>query len=116
MNDAVPAFRQVAQDLELPMGQVKRIRIAPRGVGFEVDFDVTQPDTRDHEHGPPQHRIDSRRQLLHVERLGDVVIGARFQPQDGVRLGVERGQHDDRDHVAPPPKRATDLVYVGSRA
>ena len=44
------------------------------------------------------------------ERLGDVVVGARLEALDGVGLAVERGEHDDRDDVAPGAQRAGDVV------
>ena len=43
-----------------------------------------------------QLRANAREQHREAERLGDVIVGARFQPQDGVRIGIMPGQHDDR--------------------
>ena len=45
MNDTVPALRQIPQDLELAMRQMKRCLAAARGVGFEVDLDVPEADS-----------------------------------------------------------------------
>ena len=66
--------------------------------------------------GAPQHRADAAAQLGQTERLGDVVVGARLEPQHRVGLGVERGEHDDRHHVAAAAQRAADLVAVGAGA
>ncbi len=41
-------------------------------------------------------------ELGEAERLGHVIVGAGLEAEYGVGLGVERGQHDDRDDVAPP--------------
>ena len=46
-------------------------------------------------HGP-----DARRQLTPAERLGDVVVGAEFEPEDPVELVTAGRQHDDRDRAA----------------
>jgi hypothetical protein len=40
--------------------------------------------------GPAQHGADATAQLGGAERLGDVVVRARFEAEHGVRLGVER--------------------------
>src|SRR5688572_31514421 len=74
MHDMVPALRQVSQDLEFPVCQVQRRRAAASGAGFEIDLDPTEMDTRHHEYGPAQYRVDPRRQLLHVERLVELSI------------------------------------------
>ena len=49
--------------------------------------------------GPPQHGVDARQELARRKRLGDVVVGAAFQPRDLVAFFGPRGEHDDR-HLA----------------
>ena len=52
--------------------------------------------------GPAQQRADARRELLWLEGLGDVVVGAGLEPGDDV-VGVgASGDHDDRDDALPP--------------
>ena len=46
---------------------------------------------------PTQQGAKARDELLQVERLDQVVVGARFQAGDAVGDGVARGQHQDRD-------------------
>ena len=46
----------------------------------------------------------------------DVVVGARLEPEDGVGLAVERGEHDHRHDVVAVAQRAADLVAVGRPA
>ena len=58
----------------------------------------------------PQHGADAAAQLGEPERLGDVVVGARLEALDGVRLGVERGQHDDRHDVAAAAQQPRHVV------
>ncbi len=43
-----------------------------------------------------QLRADAREQDREAERLGDVVVRARFEPENRVGIGVVPGQHDDR--------------------
>ena len=42
-----------------------------------------------------QHRLDARFQLTKAERLGDVVIGTRFESLQLVFFGTARGQQDN---------------------
>jgi hypothetical protein len=63
-----------------------------------------------------QHRPDPAAELGEAERLGDVVIRTCLEPEHGVRLGVERRQHDDRNYVAPAAQGPAHLVAVGPRA
>src|SRR5208282_3313655 len=39
---------------------------------------------------------DAREQHGKAERLGDVIVGARFKAEDGVGIGVVPSDHDDR--------------------
>src|SRR6516164_3910558 len=56
----------------------------------------------DREHGVlarfmlPQLGTDAREQHREAEGLGDVVVGAGFEPENGVGIGVVSSQHDDR--------------------
>jgi hypothetical protein len=62
-----------------------------------------------------QLRADARQQHGEAEWLGDVIVRARFQPQDGVGIGVMPGQHDDRGleaALAQDPDRFA-AVHVG---
>jgi hypothetical protein len=43
-----------------------------------------------------QLRPDARKQHREAERLCHVVIGAQFETEDGVGIGVMGGQHDNR--------------------
>ncbi len=50
----------------------------------------------------PERSPEPREELVHPERLGDVVVGAGVQRGDLVGLGVAHRQDDDRD-AAPAP-------------
>ena len=45
---------------------------------------------------PPGRRADARDELLHRERLDEVVVGADLERVDAVVLGAAGGDHDDR--------------------
>ena len=62
-----------------------------------------------------QLRADARQQHGEAERLGDVVVGAGFQAENGVAVGVVAGQHDDRRLEAVLAQDAHRLaaVHVG---
>ena len=46
------------------------------------------------------------------ERLGDVIVGARFEAQNGVGVAVGGSQHDDRHLVAGAPYDLAQLAAV----
>jgi hypothetical protein len=46
---------------------------------------------------PAQHRTNSRDKLTRAERLGQVVVGAKLEPEQLVELVVPGRQHHDRD-------------------
>ena len=68
---------------------------------------------------PPQQRLDARHQLLHVERLGDVIIRPQLQADDLVDdFAARREQQDGRSKsrrtdvatkVQPIPARKHDV-------
>ena len=50
--------------------------------------------------GTAQQRADAREHLFEVERLGDVVVGARVEPLDLLAPAVARGEDQDRHGAA----------------
>ena len=44
----------------------------------------------------PQHGLDARQQHVRVEGLGDVVVGAQLQPQNGIQLTAASRDEDHR--------------------
>ena len=54
-------------------------------------------------------------QHVDAERLGDVVVGARFEAEDGVGIGIGGGQHDHRRAHALAAHQLAELaaVHVG---
>ena len=64
--------------------------------------------------GPAERGPEPGEQLLHVERLGHVVIGAGVEGLDLLGVLVAGRQHDHRDR-RPPPQSANHLDAVDSR-
>ena len=103
---------QVLEQLELAVGQLDLARAAPHLAGIGVELEVA-----DAERGgaawraPPQQRPDPGQQLLALEGLDQVVVGAAVEAGDAV-LGLGAGgQHQDR-HVAVGAQPAADLDAV----
>src|SRR3954466_3982868 len=68
---------QVLQELELALGQVDRALAAPHLVGVGVEREVPDRERpRPAGRPPAQQRAHAREQLLALERLDEVVVGA----------------------------------------
>ena len=65
--------------------------------------------------GAAQQGTDPRLQLVNVERLDEVVVGARVEAVDPIRDGVAGRQHEHRDPVALATQQATHLKAVDVR-
>ena len=63
----------------------------------------------------PQHRAHARGQLVEVERLDDVVVGAGVQPLDAVVDRVPCGEDEHRHLAAGAPQPLQDLQPVQPR-
>ena len=60
-------------------------------------------------------RAQARLQLAHVERLDEVVVGARVEAVDAVGDGVARREHQDRHAIAGRAQAPADLEAVDVR-
>ena len=61
----------------------------------------------------PQRGSEAREELVHAERLGDVVVGAGVEGRDLVALGFADGEDDDR-HGGPAAQAADHFDAVDS--
>src|SRR5215211_2580983 len=103
------------QELELGVGEVHLFTVGRHPAAWQVD---TEPVVGQFVgalarwyRGPAHDRPDARHQLPDCERLGDVVVRPKLEPDDPVYLVVAGGQHDDR-HVALRPDPPYDLRAV----
>ncbi len=109
---------QVAQHLVLGRGQRQQPLAAPHLAGVLVHRQVA-----DLEHGPleggagaaPQHGPQPGHQLLHGERLDQVVVAAPRQARDPVGDAVARGEEHHRHHRpgGAQPVQDAEAVHAG---
>jgi hypothetical protein len=96
----------------LPFGrrQPNLFAVSDDPLGGKVDREVSGFDHRLLVDGddPPESGPQPRQELVHPERLRDVVVGAGVEGGDLVGLGVANGQDDDRD-PAPAADALDDL-------
>ncbi len=78
--------------------------------GFS-DRSPTTKDAAAARRAAAQQRPQAREQLLALEGLDEVVVGAGVEPRDAGVDRVARGQHEDRD-VAVGAQRAGDVDAV----
>ena len=83
-----------------------------------------QPAHRTHRHVAaftqgcaPGNRVQPRHQFGHVERFGQIIVRARFQPVDAVLDRSQRAEHQHRGHRAVPSPGAqqVDAVAIGQQ-
>ena len=106
---------EVAEQAELERRQVDGPPVPHRAEPAGVDVQVA-----DGEHrravaaGPAEQRADPRHQLLHVERLGQVVVGAGIDALDALRQALRAGQHQDRrrDALGAEPLQDREAVEL----
>jgi hypothetical protein len=114
MDDESPPLGEIEQQIELTAAEVDR---AARIVGTQVlkiDDDPAEPDADDGAPCPPEEGVQPRLELVEVERLGDVVVGAGLEAPEDVGLLIAGGQHDDGSTAAGPDETA-ELEPVGAR-
>src|ERR1043165_1989329 len=96
------------------MRELDRLAFVPRLQRAEVDRDMPQLQPLDFRTSAPENRVHARQQLLEVEGLGDVVVGAELEAENAIRLLAARRQHDDR-RASPLPQEAAELEAALSR-
>src|SRR4051795_1391150 len=97
-DDALVAH-EVLEELELALGELDLALAALDLVRVGVQRQVGDDERRAAPRGPAaQQRAQPGEQLLALERLDEVVVGARVEALDARLDRVARGQHEDR-HV-----------------
>ena len=81
--------------------------------GFEPDAPWLMP-------GSPRpaarrHRAHAGRDLVEIERLDDVVVGARVEAADAILHVVARGEDDDRSGIAAMTQLTQHLDSISPR-
>ena len=84
--------------IELSWRKVNFVVVAPKKPAVEIDFQIT--DFQDLGLGcglnlrAPKDRAKTGRQFSQLERLGDVVVRAGFQPANFVFIEIPYGDHE----------------------
>src|SRR3954453_3272675 len=113
-DDALVAH-EVLEQLELALGQLDRALAARDLVRVGVQREVADDERGAAARRPAaQQRAQAGEQLLALERLDEVVVGARVEPLHARLDRVARGQHEDR-HVVGGAQAARDLDAVELR-
>src|ERR1700692_3885766 len=61
---------------------------------------------------PAQHRPDAREKFSQTERLGDVVVGAQFKPDNRVDLVATMTRGDDDGNIGECPDFAAQIEPI----
>ena len=81
----------------------------------EIDREIADPEDRPlamHLQLMAQRRPHAREQLVHAERLGDVIVGAEIERLDLAGLVAAARQDDDRDALVARSDRPQQLEPV----
>ena len=105
---------EVLEEEPLGSAQLHELAVAAHHPAFQVDLDVA--DMKDAARGrdagcTSEDGAHACRELIGMERLGDVVVRAKVEPLRLVRGGALGGEQDHRDRP-PLPQLAHDLDPV----
>ena len=92
-------MHQNGEQVEFRRGEVNGLPVHFHRVQSFVQFhvaDVQPLVTRSLRIAAAQYGLNAGRQLAHAEGFDDVIVGAEFQPEHGVRFLHPRGQDDHR--------------------
>src|SRR3954470_18989907 len=113
-HDEALVAHQVLEQLELARREVDPALVPEDLARVRVEAQVGH-DQRGAAAGraAAQERPQPGEQLLALERLVQVVVGARVEPRDAVVEAVARGEHQDRDVTATAqPARDLDAIEL----
>jgi hypothetical protein len=111
------AAREVFEQRVLTAGQQHFSAAAEHAPRRRVDFDRADGDPLGRQRAALAARqgAQPRQQLAEVERLGQVVVGARVEPGDARFDGITRRQHEDRHVGARRAQLAAHRQAVAAR-
>ena len=96
-------------------GQAARGKIEAERAEFDDLYFTARRPRRRGCRAPPQHRLNARHQFAGIEGLGQVVVGADFEPDDAVDVVALGGKHDDGHVVVAAAQPPADGKPVLSR-
>ncbi len=112
-DDAALVVHEIGEEPILVRGQLHGRSIGDDTPGAGVERDRTADElARRVAGGAAQERPEPRQQLLHVKRLGDVIVRAGVEGVDLVAPAIARRQHQDRHGLAARPPGGDDRGTV----
>src|SRR6476659_7242775 len=115
MEDDLASVRgEVLEEQPLRAGELDEVPVPGHHPALEIDLDVVELEdarARARARGAAQDRADSCGELVRVEGLGDVIVGAQVEALRLVGRRSLRREQDDRDGT-PFPQLAHDLDAV----
>ena len=114
-HDDARVAHQVLEQLELARGQVELALAAEHLARVRVEAQVADDDVgASARRAAPQQGAHAREQLVALERLDEIVVGARVEALDASVDGVAGGEDQDRDvAVLAQPPAHLDPVELG---
>ena len=95
------ALRQREQQVELIGGHRARLAVDPHHAPAAIQLEAPEAKrcrtARGRQRRPPQDRPQPGQQLARLERLGQVVIGAKLQTDNAIKRVALCRQHQDRN-------------------
>ena len=104
--DQLPLGRREPHVLAVASDALRRRSTVKSGVD-RGDFVAGMPT--------PQRDAESREQLVHAERLRDVVVGAEIERSDLARSSIAPRREDDDRDVGPAPQPDDDVEPADAR-
>ncbi len=99
-DDAVRVVHQIGEDPVLLRGQRQRIAIEREAARVRVELQRATPQARRCMAGAAaDQRVQAQHQFLDLERLGQVIVGARVEAGEFVVPAATRGQHQHRQRL-----------------
>src|SRR5688572_1709379 len=114
MDRLPPPLCQIPQQLEFPAGQIDYLVAPSCGHRLEIDDDASEPEEIDRVLRPTQHSANARDELLHVDRLGQVVVGAASESSQAVGP-VGPGGKDDARRVSVRSNQSAQVEPTAPR-
>src|SRR5262249_15454511 len=108
MHNQARPLAEIFQDFELAVRQMQVSPVAARRVASGVNLQRPEREHIGFRPRSPQHRSDSREQLVEIEGLRDVIVGAEVEALQLVGLLCLRREHQDR-RVPEPTKRCAQI-------
>ena len=114
--DSAGLSHEVLEQREVPAGQLDLPTIPPNTPGGRIELQVVDPeDRRERRRRPPRQGPQPRQQLLHLEWLGEVVVGPGIQALDPFGETPARRKNQHRNASSGSANPAAQLQPVDIR-